>query len=301
MKKTTQQPGFWTYLVIALSIVIGVLSANLKAEPTHFQVQVVGQGQPVLMIPGLMSDSRTWQPLQAELAASYQLHLITLAGFAGNAPVNGPLLPKVREQLQAYILSENLQQPAIIGHSLGAFVAFDLASHQPQLIGPVIAIDGLPYLAPVFTRSNQTQVRDMQAQASAIRSQYQQMSAQQLAAMAQHGLGIQASSQPHQQLVLEMAATSDPASVGQALYELLTTDLRQQISAIQSPVLLLGASGAITGDKERQQIEQLYRQQLAELPQARLAFHPQSRHFMTLDQPEWVAHHILTALKEASQ
>ena len=300
--KNQPKPGFWTYFAITVSIIVGVLSANssAKAQTSHnsFSVEVRGSGKPVLMIPGLMSDARVWRPTADALSNQYQLHIISIAGFAGKPAIEGALLPKVKQQLLNYIRNQRLDKPAVIGHSLGAFIAFDLASSAPEHIGTVIAVDGLPYLAPVFTRSSETTVAMMQQQAGFLRQQYQQMSTEQLRAMTAQGLFIQASSEDSQQQVLQMASESSPTAAGQAIYELLTTDLRSEVHRITSPVLLLGAAGALSSDAERDAAKVLYQQQISTIDQAKLVFNQQARHFIMLDQPDWLLAQIRSALQE---
>lgn len=303
MNSTTQnnknKPGFWTHFAISLTIVGGMLAANFSSKAAEsFSVEVIGTGKPVLMIPGLMSDARVWRPTAEALASQYQLHLISIAGFAGKPAIAGDLLPKVKQELLQYISQQQLQRPAIVGHSLGAFMAFNLASSAPDSIGTIIAVDGLPYLAPVFSRSNDTTVDMMQGQAAFLRQQYQQMSTAQLSAMTAQGLFIQASSDVHQQQVLSMAAASDPKAAGQALYELLTTDLRPVVHQIKSKVLLIGAGGAMSNDADRSAAKTLYQQQIAGIANATLEFNQQARHFIMLDQPDWLLAQLSAALKD---
>ncbi|KKO48435.1 alpha/beta hydrolase [Arsukibacterium sp. MJ3] len=299
-KKT--KPSCWTYLAISLTLVVGVIVPQLNAAPKtetyqSFNVDVVGAGKPVIVIPGLMSDSRIWQDTVTALQNDYQLHVISIAGFAGTPAIAGELLPTVKQDLLRYIQQQQLQQPAIVGHSLGAFLAFALASAAPKQIGTVVAVDGLPYIAPLFSRNNATQVSDMQQQALQLKQYYQRLNREQLLATATQGIYIQARSAEHQQLVLAMAAASDSHSVGQALYELLTTDLRPQVGAIKSKVWLLGASGALP-EAQQPQAEALYQQQITTIANAHLLMNTNSRHFMMLDEPEWFITTLRLALQE---
>jgi N-formylmaleamate deformylase len=191
--KQKQKPGFWTHFAISLTMVAGMLAANFKTNAAEsFSVEVIGNGKPVIMIPGLMSSADVWRPTAEALTADYQLHLISIAGFAGTPAINGALLPKVKLELLQYIEQQKLQHPAIIGHSLGAFMAFNLASTAPDKIGTIIAVDGLPFLAPVFSRNPATTVAQVMPQASYFRTLYQGMNAEQLAAMTSQGVHIQA-------------------------------------------------------------------------------------------------------------
>ncbi|MBV2129518.1 alpha/beta fold hydrolase [Arsukibacterium indicum] len=299
MKKHNKtKPGFWAYFAISLTIVGGVLAANVKAETADsFTVEVIGKGKPVIMIPGLMSDARVWRPTAEALASDYQLHLISIAGFAGTPAISGEILPRVQRDLLNYIEQQQLQQPALVGHSLGAFLAFSLASNAPTKVGTIVAVDGLPYLAPVFSREANTTVAQVTPQAEYFKTLYQGMNAEQLASMANQGVQVQASSVAHQQQVVAMAAASDPASVGQALYELLTTDLRPNVHNIKSNVLLLGASGALQDEAQRAAAKALYQQQIATIAHARLEFNTESRHFIMLDQPDWLISRIAQVLE----
>jgi pimeloyl-ACP methyl ester carboxylesterase len=300
-KAAKAKPGFWFFFAIFMSIIGGVIAPQLKAADVEtvpsFQVEVIGEGKPVLLIPGLMSDSRIWQHTAAALKQDYQLHLISVAGFAGSPAIAGELLPRLKQDLLQYIATPQLQRPAIVGHSLGAFLAFSLASSAPEQIGTVVAVDGLPYIAPIFSRNPATQVADMQAQALQLKAYYQQLTGEQLKAGAAQGIFIQARAPEHQQLLLEMAAASDVNSVGQAMYELLTTDLRPEVTAITSKVWLLGASGALPA-AQQQQAAALYQQQIAGIANATLLMNTNSRHFMMLDEPEWFISTLRQALQE---
>lgn len=285
------------------SLTAPVAALASAAATTSFSVEVIGQGRPVILIPGLMSSPAVWQSTVDALKADHQLHLIHLAGFAGKAARMGmqpdsSLLSAVQQELLAYIKTKQLQQPVVIGHSLGGFLAFALASKAPDTIGPIVSVDGLPYLAPVFTRNPATTAAQMQTQAAQISMQYGGMTKTQLSQATAQGLFIQATSQSAQQQVLAMAEASDPKTVGQVMAELLTTDLRLQVSHIKQPVLLLGASGALPAQAQAG-VKALYQQQLEKLPAAQLDINTQARHFIMLDDPAWLNQKIRRFLQEA--
>lgn len=273
------------------------------ATAPSFSVEVIGKGRPVILIPGLMSSPTVWQSTVDTLKADHQLHLIHLAGFAGKAARTGmqpdsSLLGAVQQELLAYIEEKQLQQPVVIGHSLGGFLAFALASSAPDTIGPIVSVDGLPYLAPVFTRNPATTATQMQNQAAQISMQYGGMTKTQLSQATAQGLFIQATSPAAQQQVLAMAEASDPKTVGQVMAELLTTDLRPQVTNIKHPVLLLGASGALPPQAQAG-VKALYQQQLEKLPAAQLDINTNARHFIMLDDPAWLNQKIRSFLQEA--
>lgn len=290
-----------TFILLCFTVFMS-LNQSIKAEQpatTHFQVRVEGQGKAIILIPGLMSDQRVWQQLAKALKPHYQLHFISLAGFAGTPALAKPIqLTQVNIELASYIQHQQLKQPIIIGHSIGAFLAFQLASTYPKLTGKIVAVDGLPFLAPVFSRNSTTTALQMAAQAKMMQQYYQRMSPAQLAESTEQGMAIQVSQPEHAAVISQMAGASDPATVGAVIAELLTTDLRSQVHKIQQPVLLLGAGGALPSDSMRPSVQALYQQQISTIPKARLDFNWQARHFMMWDQPEWLLAQITDFIKE---
>ncbi|MGH9490485.1 MAG: alpha/beta fold hydrolase, partial [Terriglobales bacterium] len=138
-----------------IALTVFALASVLLAAPApnahpSFEVQIRGQGQPMILIPGLASSGATWNGTVAHFDRQYRCYVLTLAGFAGAPPdpaARGTLLATVREQLASYIRKQHLDRPVIVGHSLGGSIALDLAAHDPQLVGPVVIVDSLPFFA----------------------------------------------------------------------------------------------------------------------------------------------------------
>jgi pimeloyl-ACP methyl ester carboxylesterase len=88
------------------------------------------------------------------------MHVVTLAGFAGVPPTDTePFLSRTRDAILQSIRDEGLERPALVGHSLGAFLALWIAATAPERMGPVIAMDGVPFLParPFCRRSRRTE------------------------------------------------------------------------------------------------------------------------------------------------
>lgn len=51
----------------------------------------------------------------------------------------------MRKANPAYVRAKKLKKPAVIGHSLGAFMAFDPGTAEPDLFGPLVAVEGVPF------------------------------------------------------------------------------------------------------------------------------------------------------------
>ncbi|MEM7151184.1 MAG: alpha/beta hydrolase [Myxococcota bacterium] len=236
-----------------------------------------GTGPAVILIPGLTCGADVWDETVQRLEGRYELHVLTLSGFAGRPPIDGPLLPRVREDLAAYIRAEGLRRPAVVGHSLGGFMALWLGATEPDLVGPLVAVDGLPSLAAAMNVPGP----QVEAAAAAMRDQMASLDADAFAAQTRASLTGLMVSPDDVATVAQTAVRSDPPTVGKAMYEMLTRDLRQDVAAIESDVLLFGPG--VGTPEQRTMVESVYREQMAAVPTHEVVFAEGSRHFVMLD------------------
>ncbi|MGY3089325.1 N-formylmaleamate deformylase [Hymenobacter sp. UYAg731] len=260
---------------------------NPASHPT-FTVRVMGKGKPMLLIPGLNCAGAVWDETVAHYQTQYQCHIISLAGFAGTAPaatLADPLLPAVRDQLLAYIKTQKLTKPTVVGHSLGGFLALALSAAQPEAIGPLVIVDSLPYMAAI--QNPAATVETVRPTADKMRQQMKQghMPA---AAQRQMVAGM-VTDTARQTLVVRWGTASDPATTAQAMYDMYTIDLRNDISRIQQPVLVLGAWAAYAKyGSTKESTRAIFAQQYAKLPQARIEMSEAGRHFLMYDDTAWL-------------
>jgi pimeloyl-ACP methyl ester carboxylesterase len=253
-----------------------------------FQVKVEGQGRTIIMIPGLASSGATWDATVAHLSDRYQCIQLTLAGFAGTPPIDAPLLTTAREQIAQYIRDNDLDQPVIMGHSLGGSLALDLAAHYPKLVGPVIIVDSLPFMAGAWFRADslaaaRPTIEKMQAG-------MQGMTHEQWEGMTRSGASTNgmATSEQDQKTLISWGLASDQKTVTNAMIELVSEDLRPELSRIETPVLVIGTwvglkDYGVTEDSATQ----LFQQQYAGVPHLQFVMAKQARHFVMWDDPAW--------------
>ena len=73
----------------------------------------------------------------------------------------------------------------------------------------------------------------------------------------------------------------------------MTTDLRDGLAKIESPVLLIAAGASTPTPEGRARLRQSYEAQVAPIPDHRVVLADHSRHFIMLDTPDFF-HAILT-------
>jgi pimeloyl-ACP methyl ester carboxylesterase len=220
--------------------------------------------------------------------------VLTLAGFAGTAPIDGPLFPTVRRDLAAYIREQHLDKPVVIGHSLGGMLAMALATDHPDLVGPLVIVDGMPFLAgPNLQVRHLEEARPTVAKIEAYMSS---MTQQQWEAYATSGASTRymVTSASDAQTLVKWSAATDRQTLTRALVEAYSVDLREDIARITSPVLVLGTWRGWHDQLAANKIEVpkaaflgSFAEQFARLPRLHFALHDTARHFIMWDDPAW--------------
>ena len=257
-------------------------SASAQAAPTaaeqrlsRITIRSVGEGSPVVLIPGLASAPSVYDGIAAKIGAGHRLIFVQVNGFAGSAA--GPtenLLPGAVDELAGWLAANKIEKPAVIGHSMGGLMALMLANKHPAAAGRLMVVDALPFYGMLFGPS---------ATPDAIRPVVEQMRA----GMVSGKVPVQVP--PHMSntdagkaKILEWLKASDPTVVGEALVEDATTDVRPQLPAIKQPITVLYA----VPTTERAAITKaLYADAYKGAPSAKLVSVEGSEHFIMLDQP----------------
>jgi N-formylmaleamate deformylase len=277
---------------VALYSMLCVLDTVAEIRP--FEVETSGEGRAIYLIPGLASPGSVWDDLAAHLREQgYQTRVITLAGFAGQPPISGErFLPVVRDALAAEIGMQEGDEPVVIGHSLGGFMAFWLAATVPDALAGVVAIDGIPYLGALSDASITPE--SLQAQAEQIATFMASLTPEQFAAQNRLSLSTMISDADRVEEIATTSSLSDPATVGRAVAEMMTTDLRPLMADVRIPVVLIQAadSGAL------ESMRQAYAGQVELIEKIHHVVARKGRHFVQLDDPDFVAEEIDRLLGE---
>ena len=235
-----------------------------ESKPRSFTVEVHGTGRPVIFIPGLGCPGTMWDATVQHLSG-VQAHVLTLAGFAGTAPIKPPLAATVRRELVHYIHSHHLEKPIVIGHSMGGFIAYWLAATAPDLLGGVVVVDAGPSLAD----------NDLET-AKSLRNMWAQAGDDELPEQVKNAYSSMTTDPKRIAPYLAAIAKSDRQTMGDAIFELVTTSVSDKVAHITAPLLLVLADGGY---------QQMYRQQAAAVPHHEVVVLPHTRHFVFFDDP----------------
>jgi pimeloyl-ACP methyl ester carboxylesterase len=265
-----------------------VFGQAITAAPTRFSVVIQGvapgKGSDVLLIPGLASSRDVYATEAKLLTANYRLHLIQIAGFAGEPAgpnATGPILSPVVEQLHQYLVDNHLQKIPVIAHSLGGLLALMLAQAHPEDVSKLLIIDALPFYGLVYNPA--ATVENVAAQAKVMHDQFIAMPADQFAATAPFYTDRLVKDPEGQRQVSASSIASDRTVFANAMLEDLETDIRPQLAGIKTPTTLLYPYEAAQGPVA--DVTALYTNAYATMPNIHLIRIDDSRHFIMYDQP----------------
>ena len=268
---------------ILLTTLLIAFSLYGNAQSKAFKVEIFGKGAPIILIPGFSCSGDVWKETVAHLKDRYECHVLTIAGFAGVAPIDTPILATVKNEIIRYVQSKRLVKPVIIGHSLGSFMGLWVSSTAPGLFGKLICVDGMPFLSALSdSNANAALLKKspMYDPAAAVKS-FERLPDSGFIDNTAKALFWQVNDTARAREIATWQYRSNRRTLGLALIELATTDLRKDIARITSQVLVLGSIY-----ETREKSYELINQQFRNLPEAVIHV-ANSKHFIMYDQPEW--------------
>ena len=260
----------------------------------YFEVTVAGEGANVILVPGFASNAAIWDDTVSALESEYRLHVVQVSGFGG-APVNGnagnsDILDDLAHDLARY--TETLDNaPVLVGHSLGGLVTLKTAIQTDAELDSIVIVDVLPFFSILIDEA--ATADGMQPVAAIMKATLLAQPEAEFETSQNTALATLVKSDAHRAQALEWSKRSDRSVMAQAMSEVLVTDLRADIAAINVPVTVLFARDEAIPNMDA--IEAFYHDLYAPLTEGTIIPIDAALHFIMLDQPEA----FLTALRGA--
>jgi pimeloyl-ACP methyl ester carboxylesterase len=105
-----------------------------------------GSGPPLVLVHGLGLTWRSWQPVLDMLELRHDVIVIDLPGFGASPPLPDGAAPtpaRLADAVESELDRLNLDGPALVGNSLGGWVALELARRGRATRAVVISPSGL--------------------------------------------------------------------------------------------------------------------------------------------------------------
>jgi pimeloyl-ACP methyl ester carboxylesterase len=272
-------------------------AAAASAQPTRFTVEVTGKGPDVILIPGLASSRAVWTDTVARLKGRYRVHLIQVSGFAGlpaAGNAEGAVVGPLADEIAAYIETQKLVRPALIGHSMGGLTSLMIAQRHPGRVDRVMIVDALPFFSVLF--GPMATVEAVTPQAAGLRDMLIAQTPEAFAASQARSMAGLVKSAQGRVDALAWSQATDRSVMARAMYDVMTTDLRPGLAQVKTPVTVVYARDEAMGPSAAL-VEPLYTSNYAGLPNRTLVRVDGALHFVMLDQPDLFAAAVETFLR----
>jgi pimeloyl-ACP methyl ester carboxylesterase len=283
-------------ILLTAALTWQVFAVVADAVSDRISVTVRGHGPDVVLIHGLATSGAVWDATASHLENHFRLHIIQVAGFAGSpsrANAQGSVMQPTVNAIDAYIKTNKLQAPRVIGHSLGGLMGGMLAFQHPEDVGGLMIVDSLPFYGALFGAKDPAAVT---LQAAAMRDNILAQTQEDYAKSETAFMHALVKSPDGCKQATKWAVASDKSVVARAMYEDMTTDIRTELHKIKIPVTVLYPWDAMSGFPQAA-TDQLYQENYAALPNKKIVRIDDSFHFIMLDQPDKLAAEVNKFLK----
>jgi pimeloyl-ACP methyl ester carboxylesterase len=274
-------------LIFSLALILS--SVGLFAQKA-VHIEKKGTGSPILYLPGFTTPGSVWDDTIENIDGLHENHIVSYAGFNGLEPIVMPWYPTLKEELITYIKNEKLANLTIIGHSMGGFLAIELAAALPDNISNLVLIESIPCMRELMMPG---------VPASTI--QYDSPYNKQLFGMSDEAfLGMVARQSQYMTndtlkvaILTQWAVAADRETYVNGYTDLLKLDLRDQLPLVHARTLILG-----TSFPNPELVKSNYNKQFEKLGSKDIYIASNSRHFIMFDQPEWLYKKINVFIKD---
>ena len=120
---------------------------EIQVGHVRVNYQVVGEGQPLILIHGLSGSSRWWIRNIPALAEHYQVYLIDLPGFGNMRHFSQRfVLDEVAAGIVRWMKAVGIQKAHLVGHSMGGYICLWIAAHHADYVKRLVLVSpaGIP-------------------------------------------------------------------------------------------------------------------------------------------------------------
>jgi pimeloyl-ACP methyl ester carboxylesterase len=109
----------------------------------------LGQGQPFIILHGLMGSSDNWLTQAKMLSDNYHLYLVDQRNHGRSPQTDSFDYNVLATDLKDFIKDHRIERPIVLGHSMGGKAAMNFAIANPDMLDRLIVVDIAPKAYPV--------------------------------------------------------------------------------------------------------------------------------------------------------
>ncbi|AUP78852.1 alpha/beta fold hydrolase [Flavivirga eckloniae] len=111
---------------------------------------IIGEGQPLVILHGFLGMSDNWKTLGRQFSEQgYQVHLVDQRNHGRSFWDDNFSYEVLAEDLKQYCTAHNLDNIILLGHSMGGKTAMFFATHYPEMVSKLLVADISPRFYPI--------------------------------------------------------------------------------------------------------------------------------------------------------
>lgn len=109
----------------------------------------LGQGQPFIILHGLMGSSDNWLTQAKLLADQYHIYMVDQRNHGQSSHSDEFDYKVLANDIKDFLLQHRIERPIVLGHSMGGKAAMNFAIANPTMLDRLIVVDIAPKAYPV--------------------------------------------------------------------------------------------------------------------------------------------------------
>ncbi len=115
---------------------------NIKINEYNINYEVSGEGKPLVLLHGWLTNLDTMKPLQNHLSKNFKVYNVDVIGFGKSDLPKEPLSTEdFANFLNDFLEKLNIENPILIGHSNGGRTILNFAGRNLRKINKIVLID----------------------------------------------------------------------------------------------------------------------------------------------------------------
>ena len=115
---------------------------QIKIKEWNINYEVEGEGEPVILLHGWLTDLESMRPLTTNLVKKFKVYLVDVVGFGKSDLPEEPLNSQdFAEFLQEFMEKLKIENPVLIGHSNGGRIIINAVGRKLVKAKKIVLID----------------------------------------------------------------------------------------------------------------------------------------------------------------
>jgi pimeloyl-ACP methyl ester carboxylesterase len=118
-------------------------TGNARVNGLELYYEIHGEGDPLVLLHGAFGAIELWGPMLSGLAAHHQVIAVELQGHGHTADIDRPFgYEAFADDVTALLDHLAIEQADVVGYSMGADTALQVAIRHPERVRKLVAISG---------------------------------------------------------------------------------------------------------------------------------------------------------------